>query len=716
MMLANRSAAGFFLSLLVLLLQGAPVSANEPPPYNCSILDGDREFQAHMLGDMTAVQQRRRVALVIGNGAYSSLVGSLANPSRDADAVSSKLRSLGFDVVLGKDVTAQQLMECGKRAAEFARGAELALLYYSGHGLQKDDVNFVVGVGASGSEVGLVALNDIVDPLREAAGSLLIFLDACRNNSLSQSGSMGLARAGGRSLKRGFVPVAEPSAASASRKGNLFIAYSTSPGRIAADGDGQLSPFTQGFVEHVGTPGLAIQDEIAKVTHSVNETSNYEQLPWSRSSLTSPVFLNGKDDRSVVLAKSRDFAAQARARLDKADRLGAIASALKGLPAVMTEDLRGEFHEAFKSLYGSVWSLRVFLPIDVGTVSRFAISNDRKRVLLERKLNFTASVTIELWDAIALKKIQDLFVSRTMASALLSFSADSSRAVVQEITQLGGYKTRANYAVYDASDGTRLFGLETVNKIQSYSYASGIVYNDEFGLGATLGRDAVIGDVVRLWDMRNGQLIKSISVRDIWNKFAPQNRMNSAEAINLAMDSAGDRLALQRGGNGDVLVLDIKRDSASFVAVGDIYCTLGASLDAAIIAVTCSNFGLRLFNVADGAILCQGLPREDAYYTEFVTPTRVVLHGRGVMDLSACLVEALWFDAFSPKDAGFQDGIVGLNNQSKVFEISWTLGSNIWRSKRGIPEGLELVPFAMQLLTHELRAEVERERIRYMPR
>lgn len=709
MSLANRSVAGFLLSLAVLLHLGAPVSANEPPSYNCSVLDGDRVFQAHMLSGLTAAQQRRRVALVIGNGAYDKNVGPLANPSSDADAVSSKLRLLGFDVVLAKDVTAKQLLECAKRVAHLAQGADVALIYYSGHGLQKDDLNFIVGVDASGSQAGLVALNDIVDPLRGGAGSLLIFLDACRNNSLAQPGSAGLARAGGRSLTRGFMPVAEARPASASRKGDLFIAYATSPGRIAADGDGHLSPFTQGFVEHIGTPGLAVQDAIAKVTHSVNERTNFEQLPWSRSSLTSPIYLNGEDDRAVVLAKSRDFAAKARARLDKADKLGAVAAALKGLPAVLSEDLQNEFNEAFKSLYGAVWSRRASIPVDADTVTKFAITKNSKKVLLERKLNFSGAASVELWD------VPSQAIIRSFTSSVFQFSSDGQRAVIQEVVDLGGRRSRVVYGVYETGSGSRLFGLHANDEIESHGHESGFVSDETWRIGATRGRDARRGQLVRVWDLTSGTLIDSIAVNTIGTNGL--SRSPRVGGLVIAINSGGKKLFIHRDGSaGGVIVFDMATRETSFIPTGGQGCTMSVSNHSLAIAVTCNNIGLKLLDASSGVELCPSLPRLDAYYIDFISQRDAIMYGGGGIDLGKCILGSAWFDPFSEKDAKYSDAIVGEGGKLKAVELHWSLAGNFPTTQRGVSEGLDLIPQAMQLLTPELRAEVERERIRYMPR
>ena len=240
----------------------------------------------------------RRVALVIGNGAYVN-APVLPNPANDARAMIDTLRKLGFEVIEGKGRIADfdragmevLLSDFDARLA----GADVALFFYAGHALQFGGRNYLLPVDAQlDSELDLVlrTINlQLVIALMEArVRTRLIFLDACRDNPFARqlSRSLGtraaeLGRGLARietALDRRFDP----------RDGTFgtYIAYATKPDRVAQDGNGANSPFTTALLQYIAEPGLELRQMLNRVSRSVvvaTRDSPQPQQPWEEGGL-----------------------------------------------------------------------------------------------------------------------------------------------------------------------------------------------------------------------------------------------------------------------------------------------------------------------------------------------------------------------------------------------------------------------------------------------
>jgi len=227
-----------------------------------------------------------RVALVVGNGAYEHTV-PLANPANDAAAMAESLSRLGFQVIAVEDASLSELSAGVREFAKQARGAELALLFYAGHGLQVDGINYLIPVDAVlESEDDLVFaaidLNDVLGIMTRSAQASLVFLDACRDNPMADA----LARSTGTrssDIGRGLAQVQGAVGA--------LIAYATEPGNVALDGQGTHSPFTAALLQHIETPGLELRQVLTRVRDDVVDATAGQQVPWDHSSLRGDVFL-----------------------------------------------------------------------------------------------------------------------------------------------------------------------------------------------------------------------------------------------------------------------------------------------------------------------------------------------------------------------------------------------------------------------------------------
>jgi uncharacterized caspase-like protein len=242
-----------------------------------------------MLVSSNAAKADRRVAFVVGNGAYKN-VTPLPNPPIDAKAMAGVLRNAGFDVVEGinltRDKMTERLLEFGKKT----QGADVAVFFYAGHGIAVDGTNYLLPVDADiKSEMDVKLGNAInvdltLDQTMNDAKVKLVFLDACRDNPFAAK-----IRAGATSRS---VSVQTGLAEMKSGEGTL-IAFATGPGQTALDGqEGTNSPFTRALMANITQPGVEIQQAMTKVRAQVNEETNKGQLPWGHTNLIGDVYLN----------------------------------------------------------------------------------------------------------------------------------------------------------------------------------------------------------------------------------------------------------------------------------------------------------------------------------------------------------------------------------------------------------------------------------------
>jgi hypothetical protein len=216
----------------------------------------------------------RRVALVVANGAYHD--APLANPKVDADLVAASLEKTGFSVTVKEDLGLDGLEQAVGDFADSAKGAEVALFYFAGHGfsiatggrqqnlLMATDADFHARTGL-GLERGGAPLEHVEETIIGHARATLIFVDACRDVPALASRGVG---------SRGFAPF------DVSAFDGAFVVISTRSGRTAADGvAGQGSPFARAFASILPTPRLRIEDATARIREKVRAETSGEEVP-----------------------------------------------------------------------------------------------------------------------------------------------------------------------------------------------------------------------------------------------------------------------------------------------------------------------------------------------------------------------------------------------------------------------------------------------------
>lgn len=222
----------------------------------------------------------RRVALVLANSAYRH-APSLANPVNDGAVMTKTLKEAGFDIVDSRhDLSALDTRRVLRDFADATRDADIAVVYYAGHGIEVDGSNYLIPVDARlerDTDVydEALSLDRILVAVEPAKQLRLVIMDACRDNPFGKTMKRTVAS---RGIGRGLAQV-EPTSP------NTLIAYSAKAGFTAQDGDGANSPFTVALSKHLTTPGLDVRRAFGFVRDDVLKSTGNKQEPFVYGSL-----------------------------------------------------------------------------------------------------------------------------------------------------------------------------------------------------------------------------------------------------------------------------------------------------------------------------------------------------------------------------------------------------------------------------------------------
>lgn len=247
----------------------------------------------------------RKVALVIGNSDYQ--LAPLTNPANDARDVAASLKRLGFEVTERQNLGIRAFDDTVDAFVDKAKGADTAILFFSGHGIQIDKRGYLAPTDIKAESESsalreLVNIQDLISRIENSAKVALVILDACRDSPLQER----LRRISIE--KRKTLGVDKGLPAISVLGSNTLVVYATAPGEIAADGTGQRnSPFTSALLYHIETPGLEVELMFKRVTADVLKATNGNQQPERLSRLQSELILmedlTDQSDWSAVVTK-----------------------------------------------------------------------------------------------------------------------------------------------------------------------------------------------------------------------------------------------------------------------------------------------------------------------------------------------------------------------------------------------------------------------------
>jgi uncharacterized caspase-like protein len=240
-------------------------------------------------------------------------VPRLANPARDADAVAALFKQAGFDTINNqRDLGIVELRRVIREFSETSRDADIAVVYYAGHGIEVDGTNYLVPADAKlvsdfDIEDETVSLDRVLKALEGTKRLRLVILDACRDNPFANTMKRSLAS---RSVGRGLAKI-EPAMS------DTLIAFAAKAGAVASDGDGANSPFAMALVKHIAEPGLDLRLAFGRVRDDVLKSTGNRQEPFVYGSL-------GGQTMSLVppAAKPADPETEARVDYELAAQVG----------------------------------------------------------------------------------------------------------------------------------------------------------------------------------------------------------------------------------------------------------------------------------------------------------------------------------------------------------------------------------------------------------
>jgi Caspase domain len=222
----------------------------------------------------------KRVALVIGNSAYRN-VPALPNPPNDAGDLAAALNRLGFTVTVITDASFDEMRRSLIALGRDAAGADMAAVYFAGHGMEISGENWLIPVDAelkkdTDALNEAISLRSVMLQVSNTTSLGLIILDACRNNPFAAKMQRSLAL---RAAVSGGLGRIEP-------VGNVLVAYAARDGTTALDGDGRNSPFTAALLHNIETPGVEVTFMFRNVRDDVMEVTRNEQQPFVYGSLS----------------------------------------------------------------------------------------------------------------------------------------------------------------------------------------------------------------------------------------------------------------------------------------------------------------------------------------------------------------------------------------------------------------------------------------------
>lgn len=406
-----------------------------------------------MLATTATAVAERRVALVIADDDYR-LVRKLSNPVNDGEAMEAALKKLGFEVVLETNRDLRRTRRALDDFREDAKGADVALVYFSGHGVEISGDNRLLPVDADASsldqlEKTSLPLEEVRDAVAATAKVGLIVLDACRSDPFTGGGGEGR---GATSLVKDLVDKIKPGLGRVGKAENILFAFSAAPGETAADGTGANSPFTAALAKYLGTEGLEIRSVLTLVQQEVYDLSRGKQLPYVENGLPQLFFASTTKEqlpeRERLLLAMADVTPEMRGEVERiaSDADMPLAPLYGALISADTSHLSGESldaklreaADAFVKVRGEMRTLAADDPqvAELRSQAETQLSLgafDGARAILAKAADI---------DNASRNTLKEKFVSRTLSEAATRFlSGGAARANLDYATAIRDYET-----------------------------------------------------------------------------------------------------------------------------------------------------------------------------------------------------------------------------------------------------------------------------------
>jgi hypothetical protein len=248
-----------------------------------------------------------RVALIIGNSDYQH-AGRLNNPKNDAVLADKALKSLGFETILLTDRSVDALKDDLSSFRSMSENAEMALIYFAGHGIQIEQNNYLLAVDTLTDDLDVarnsaVAMENFINAFAPSAKTKLLMLDACRNNPFAED-TRSLTSEATRGLARVNHEVSD-----------LMVVYAAQPNRVALDGNGDNSPFLTAVVNSLTEKNdVKLSDALIEITNRVKTSTNNRQIPYIEGSLSSNVVFSHSLAEPIIADQTNALQCQGPAR------------------------------------------------------------------------------------------------------------------------------------------------------------------------------------------------------------------------------------------------------------------------------------------------------------------------------------------------------------------------------------------------------------------
>jgi WD40 repeat protein len=531
----------------------------------------------------------RRVALVIGNSNYKN-VTPLSNSGDDAKMMADTLRNVGFDLIHDRALLDLDKTEFETAIQEFSRsaqGADIAIFYFAGYGVQIRGSNYLLPVNADPTreaDVPLQTVNaNLLLRLIEDAGTKLslVVLDACHDNPFSDRGF--------RSVGLGQMQAPE----------GTLISFASQPGRAAMDGTDGHSPFTEALSDIIKRPGLSIFDAFNKVGPAVMEATSNQQQPWVSSSPIRGEFYFVPPVAAVPSPAAKDGPGLCEAK----NALSPTAKQVQS-PTAAVPNKEAQFNNSAEKK--PLDNFSIVLSTGPGRIEHVAFSPDGRTIVSADR----ESGVLKLWDYESGRELRTLR-GHTGSVAAIAFSpngrtivsgSSDKTAKVWDVesgrelhTLVGHSHSDGVSAVAFSPDGRtivstddkgiwKLWDAATGKELRtSKSYASGTDYACP-GEGCWImaiafspdGRTIASGSAdhrVRLWDVATGKLLRTLGNHSSWVTavaFSPDGRtvVSSSEDKTLKLwDPQSKREPLNlRGHTGEVNVVAFSPDGRTIAS------------------------------------------------------------------------------------------------------------------------------------------------------